>query len=233
MKNITAYKVSKNHAIIEPLSIKRDWMDDTWNSHAYHCFPISLTNQMGWGLSFPEDISFIWDGISDSSPEHVKILKGSKYAYSGRANATVSFHTGIKFLTNNNTSLVQFPVPNNFNYGFMPFSATISTSFFDGELPCAIRVTVANEEIIIKANTPIVSILPIDLLELQDSSINFKDEIDFKNQIDYLEYSKSIQDYNSQGKWSNFYRNATDHKGNTIGIHQVKKFNFKIINDMV
>ena len=85
MHKIDAYQIQPDLGIVKPLTIKRDWMDNTWESHAYKCFPVGLTNQLGWSISFPEDISFIWDGINDSNAEHVKILSGEKYAYAGRA----------------------------------------------------------------------------------------------------------------------------------------------------
>lgn len=229
MYKIIAYRVGENPANINPLSVKRKWMDDTWNSHAYHCFPVSLTNQLGWGISFPEDISFIWDGISDSSSEHVKVLEGHKYVYTGRANGTISFHTGIRFLTDKNISMFQGPVPNSFIDGVQAFSSIISTSFFDGELPCAMMINKPNVKITISAGTPIVSLMPIDLSKIQDSKIEFDD---LKNapplNIDVKEYSKEISLINKMGKWSNFYRNATDHLGNKIGEHQVKSIKLHV-----
>ena len=130
MYQIKAYKVNNNPANIEPLSVKREWMDQTYDAHAYKCFPVSLTNQLGWGISFPEDISFIWDGISDSSKDHVKVLKGNKYVYTDRSNATISFKTGLMFKTDEDITLLQMPVPNSFIYGATPFTALISTSFY-------------------------------------------------------------------------------------------------------
>ena len=231
MKKINAWKLKQNTASINALSVKRDWMDETWESHAYHCFPISLTNQLGWGISFPEDITFIWDGISDSSPDHVKILEGNEYAYSGRANATVSFNTGIMFKTEEDTSLLTIPTPNQILDGIMPFTTIISTSFFWGELPCALRVTRPNVEITIKANTSIFSIFPINLEEINNSEINFQNTNSIPKQHEGMEnYSNVIYDMNRKGKWSNFYRNATNIYGKSIGNHQVKKINLKINN---
>jgi hypothetical protein len=223
MHKIGVFKTQPDLAEISPLSIKREWMDATWNAHAYHCFPVSLTNQMGWGISFPEDISFIWDGISDTSPDHVKILKGSKYAAPQRANATVSFNTGLRFLTDNNMTLLTMPVPNQFIDGAISFSTLISTSFFSGDLPIAWRITRPNVEITIPANTPIASVVPINLEELNNSEINV---LPIQNMpvsnINNDEYSNHVYEVNKTGKWTDFYRNGTDHKGNQIGSHQVK-----------
>lgn len=230
MIKIKAYKTKGISATVLPLSVKREWMDETWEAHAYKCFPVSLTNQMGWGISFPEDITFIWDGISDSTPDHVKILSGEKYAYAERSNATVSFNTGTTFKTDENYSLLTMPVPNSFTDGYQPFTTIMSSSFYSGDLSCAIRVTRPNVEITIKANTPVFCIVPIDLASLQDSEIELLDSSEMPpRSFDAGDYSKAGAESNSIGKWTNFYRNATDHLGNSIGKHQVKAIRLKVI----
>lgn len=230
MYNIDAFTVRDGFGKVEPLSVNREWIDDTWNGHAYHCFPVTLTNQLGWGISFPEDISFIWDGISDTDPSHVTVLEGEKYISTGRANATISFNTGIMFKTDSNATLLSMPVPNYFRDGISPFSTLISTSFYYGELPCAWRITRANEKITIKANTPIIALLPIDLSNLQDSSIVFGKPIPSLD-VNMDEYSNAVYEMNREAKWANFYRNSTDHKGNSLGEHQVKKIKLNVINN--
>lgn len=229
MYKIKAYKIREGFANINQPNIKRSWMDNTWEAHAYHCFPVSLGNQLGWTLSFPEDIVFIWDGINDSSPDHVKILKGEKYAYAGRANATISFHTGIAFRTEEDLSLAHLPVPNNFIDGAQAFTTLMSTSFYDQEFPCAWMITRPNIEITIKANTPIVSIVPINLKKLNNSEIQFESISLMKtNSIDMNEYSNEVYKLNREGVWADFYRKSVDHKGNKIGEHQVKSIKLHI-----
>jgi hypothetical protein len=228
MYNFLAHSTNPELGQVSPLSINREWMDNTWDAHAYHCFPVTLGNGLGWGISFPEDISFIWDGISDSTPDHVKILKGEKYAYSGRANATVSFNTGVTFKTEENLSLLSMPAPNYFVPGAQAFTTLISSSFFKGDLPCAWMVTQPNVEITIKAGTPVIAIIPIDLSMLQNSEIQFEDLSKFQpSTYDASEYSQIVYNINRQGKWTDFYRNAKDHLGNTIGEHQVKAIRLK------
>ena len=168
-------------------------------------------------------LNFI-DGINESNGGHVKLIEGHDFAYTERENASISFKTGLMFITDENVSMLAMPVPNMFIDGITPFTTIISTGFFKGEFPCAARVTKANEEIIIKANTPAISIMPISLSNLQNSKINIynsnmipKDF--FKNSA---EYSNELSKLNQSGKWGNFYRNATDHFGNKIGEHEVK-----------
>lgn len=232
MYKIDVYQLREGYGKLEPLSIKRDWMDETYDAHAYKCFPVTLTNGLGWGISFPEDITFIWDGISDTSPDHVKILSGEKYVYSGRANATISFNTGLMFRTDENTSILQMPVPNQIIDGVQPFTTLISTSFFKGELPCAWRITRPNVEITIKAGTPIISVLPISLGSINNSEMIMKPGSDLPvNYFNDSDYSNIVYELNRQGKWSNFYRDAVDPKGNSIGSHEVKSIRLKVIEN--
>ena len=233
MYSVDAYFTSNNHAEINSPKINREWMDKTFESHAYKCYPISLANQLGWTISYPKDIEFIWDGISDASAEHVKVLSGEEYVYTERANATISFKTGIRFKTEKNISLIHMPVPNYFLDGVQAFTTIINSSFYQFDFPCAMMITKPNKKIIIKANTPIISILPIDLSLISEPSLKINKGDGRNIGFNPTGYAEEVSKLNQEGKWSNFYRNATDHKGNTIGIHQVKKFNFKIINDMV
>lgn len=223
MIEITAYVGEEDENRISPLGTVRDWMDETWDKHAYHCFPVTLANRYGWGISFPEDISFIWDGINDSSANHVQILKGHKYASPSRGNATVSFHTGITIRTRKNINILSMPPANYFVRGAQPFTTIINSSFFNSELPCAWRITEPNLEITVKAGTPVISIVPIDLENLQNSEIklenyNFLPDTGFN----VSDYSAALTSKNQEGTWSDFYRNATDHEGNKIGEHSAK-----------
>lgn len=233
MYKIYAERVSENSADIFQMPVKRWWMDDTYDKHAYQCFPLSLTNRLGWAVSFPEDISFIWDGISDTSPDHVKVLSGNKYVGLQRANATVSFNIGIRFSTDNNVTLLTMPPSNYFVDGATCFTTLISTSFFDGPLPIVYRITQPNKVITIKANTPICTILPISLSELQNSEVVF--EVIEKNKDAILEINDSASAYEirnsilNSGKWTNFYKNGLNWLGQKIGDHEVKSINLKVI----
>lgn len=237
MHKIIAYKKNNDAAIIQPLTVKREWMDQTAEKHAYTCFPVTLTNSMGWSLSFPEDIVFVWDGKSDSSAEHVKVLSGEKYCYTGRANATISFKTGLTFKTEEDVTLLGMPAPNYFFDGAQPFTTLISTSWYTAEFPVAWRITKPYTAITIPAGYPIISVMPVSLNSLQDSEILIKDIQDmpktqFADQYSQEDQNKVIEDIAKQHKWTNFYRDAVDYLGNSLGKHEVKKIKLKVIEDI-
>ena len=236
MHKIKAYVSSENAATLSPLQAKREWMEQTYDRHAYTCFPVTLTNTLGWSLSFPEDITFIWNGKSDSSKDHVKILAGHKYCYTERANATISFKTGLIFKTEEDVSLLGMPAPNYFLDGAQPFTTAISTSFYTAEFPVAWRITKPYTPITIPAGHPVISIIPVSLGEIELSEIEILDKkkmpvspyADQYNETDHIKYVAKLAEEN---KWTNFYRDAIDYLGNKLGKHEVKSLKLKVINN--
>ena len=214
---------------IKQTRIKRDWMDATWEKHAYKCFPISLANTIGYELSLPVDVSFVWDGINDSSSEHVTILSGEEFISNSRANATVSFKTGVVIKSDTNISFLHMPVPNVFSDLYQTFTSIISTSFFDQEFPSAIRILKANEIITIKANEPFATLLPISLTSMSDIELNLNDfDMDDEWYKNNNERGNLAYELNKKGEWTNWYRNATDHNNVQIGDHEVKSLKLTI-----
>ena len=233
MINFEVYKDNGPVANIEPLSAKRDWMEATFDKHAYRCLPVTLTNQLGWAISFPEDITFMWDGQISTSGEHVKVLAGDKYVQTGRGQATVSFETGLVFRTPENYSLLTYNVPNMFMEGVSPYTTIISSSFFEGPLPVAWKVTKPFVPITIKAGQPVAAVFPISLTEIQGSVLTVKDIKDLvrvKREIalDLDEAVKSAADAAANGGWTDYYRNAIDYMGNKLGKHEAKSLKLLI-----
>jgi hypothetical protein len=225
MYTIDAYQIFEGAAKIEQLTIKRDWMDKTFDGHAYRCFPLSLTNQMGWGFSFPKDITVVWDGNDSEEGNHIKVLEGQEFVNTGRGTSTLIFNIGWFFKTSPDFSLLFFGPPNLVIDGATPLSNIISTSFWDSPVPVSWKITKPNVPITFKANEPFMAVLPISLSNLSESVMNLND-----NPYDTMDYYKRLTDYgnvilenNKIPKWSDFYRSATDEHGNKIGEHEVKK----------
>lgn len=225
---ITVYKTDKS-ANIKQTRLKRQWMDETDNAHAYHCFPVSLANSIGYEISFPTEISFIWDGISDSTPSHVKILNGKEYASSSRGNATISFNTGLFFKSSENITMLHMPVPNFFVDGVQAFTTLISTSFYKNPIPLALMITRPNEIITIPANQPVVTLLPIPLKQISETQLDIYAGAPKSNSEEYnKEYGRVANEINRVGNWTDWYRNATDHTGEKVGSHELKSIKLKI-----
>lgn len=234
---VRVYKGHKNSKSgnIEQIPLVRDWMDFTFDRHAYHCFPMTLANRLGWGISFPEDIVIKWDGINDSTPDHVKIIKGEDYVYGGRGNRTISFRTGLIFDTDENLSLLTMPVPNQFIHGTQCIATITSTSVLVGDLPIAWMITEPNVEITIPAGTPVAAIVPISISDIQSHELfvysgvpEYMTTAEWNNRMQ--ERGRVSQEKNQTGEWTHFYRDATDHTGEPIGKHEAKKILMKVVD---
>jgi hypothetical protein len=236
MSKVSVYTSGK-YAIIDQLPIHRDWMDITFDRHAYQCFPVSLSNRLGWGISYPEDIVFIWDGVNDSTPNHVKIISGEKYVHPNRGNRTISFYTDLTFVgeNNKNLTLLTMPVPNQFIRGAQCMNTLISTSVLASDLPIAWMITEPGIEITIPAGMPVAAILPISLSDIQSHELEIRkgrpdyEDNDWNNRM--RDRGEASQKLNSKGEWTHFYRDAIDHNGNPMGEHESKKIVMKVTNN--
>jgi hypothetical protein len=233
MLKISAERVPQSKIIISPMSIKRDWMDVTPEKHAYRCFPVTQANMVGWNLSCSEDIVFTWNGINDTNAENVQILKGNEYTYSGRGQSTVSFMTGLIFRSEQNVSMLTINPVNYFNDDFETMSSLISTSWLETDFPLAIRARSANKEITIKAGTPLATIIPISLTAMDNTSIEIFDYDDpgRKRQMANQAYGEAAQEINKQGKWTDWYRDAVNEKGESVGSHETKVLRLSVTDN--
>jgi len=231
MFNISVEKMQGSIFKIEPMSIKRDWMDLTSEKHAYRCFPVTQANVVGWNISCIEDIVFTWDGVNDQTDQHVKITS-PEGSYSGRGQSSISLNTGLVFRTDPDISILTINPVNYFNDDFETMSNLISTSFYDNPLPLALKAKKANQETIIKAKTPIATIIPISLTSLNNTTIEIVaySDPDRKRERANINYGNAAQVINSSGEWTDWYREGIDEKGNLIGSHEVKTLKLDVVD---
>jgi hypothetical protein len=229
MYNISVEKAPGCIFEIAPMSIKRDWMDATSENHAYRCFPVTQANVVGYSLSCKEDIEFIWDGINDQTQDHVTIFNPER-AYSGRGQSSVSLDTGLIFRTDSDVSIFTINPVNYFSDEFETMSSLISTSFYDNPLPLAIKAKAANRRVVIKAGTPVATILPISLTNLNNTEINivaYEDADRIREQAN-ISYGQAAQVLNQSGQWTDWYRNAVNEKQESLGSHEVKTLKLSV-----
>jgi hypothetical protein len=233
MLNISVEKTQGSSFSIAPMSIKRDWMDLTSGGHAYRCFPVTQSNVIGWSILCNEDIEFVWDGINDQSENHIEIIKSPEGAYAGRGQSSISFQTGLIFRTEEDFSLFTINPVNYFNTEFETMSSLMSTSFYDNPLPLAIKAKKSGEKITIKANTPLATIIPISLSGLNGSSINIVDyRDDNRARLNAnIAYGDAAQEVNMSGEWTDWYRDAVNEKGESLGKHEVKALRLSVIDN--
>jgi hypothetical protein len=231
MFNISVEKTQGALFDIQPMSIKRDWMDATSENHAYRCFPVTQSNVIGWSLSCLEDIEFIWDGVNDQTPDRVQVFS-PEGAYSGRGQSSISLNTGLVFRTAQDVSIFTINPVNYFSDEFETMASLISTSFYDNPLPLAIKAKVANKRVVIKAGTPVATIIPISLSNLNGTDIEIikYQDPDRKRLDANISYGSAAQEINSSGKWTDWYRDAVNEKEESQGSHEVKTLKLGVID---
>lgn len=232
MLNISVEKFNNSPFDIKPMSIKRDWMDLTPENHAYRCFPVTQSNVVGWSLFCNQDIEFVWDGINDSSPDHIEIISAPEGSYSGRGQSSISLNTGLVFKTDKHISIFTINPVNYFSHYFETISNLISTSFYDNPLPLAIKAKKAGEKVTIKAETPLATVIPISLTNLDNTAIEMYEYTD-KDRVrenSNRSYGEAAQEINKLGKWTDWYRDAVNEKGESLGSHETKALRL-FVND--
>jgi hypothetical protein len=162
------------YPIVKPGSVKKDFLTNTFKSHGYHCQPLSTANLHGWDFILPQDVVVIWDGISDTSPDHVKVLEGQTLPGGARlvdtstANSTITFNLNATIETDSDHYSLLMGPANNFVQGAKPMTALIRTDYyFYNPLQFCWVITTANKPVTFKAGTPFVTLLnyPKNLLE--------------------------------------------------------------------
>ena len=232
MPILKAHKRLDSALIIKPMPVQRDWMDATPERHAYHCYPVTTANTIGWTLSAPYDVSFVWDGITDTADTHIEVFAGKDNVYLGRGQASVSFNTGIILESDEDISVLTITPQNYFNDDFEVISSLISTSFLRTEFPLAIRARTANRLITIKAGQPLATIIPISLTRLKDESVEIVDFVENQEYNDRIRsYGDAAQKINKAGKWTDWYRDAVNEKGEKVGEHEVKALKLTVLNN--
>jgi hypothetical protein len=233
MINISVEQKPHSNIIISPMSIKRDWMDNTPEKHAYRCFPVTQANMIGWNLSWKEDIIFFWNGINDTSSDNVKIIGEKNNVYTGRGQSSISFTTGLVFKTDENFSLFTINPVNYFNTEFETMSSLVSSSWFDNDFPLAIKAKVSNKEILIKAGQPIATIIPVSLTALDNTALKIYDYLDKDGvrQKNHQLYGQAAQEINKNGEWTDWYRDAVNEKGENLGTHEAKVLRLLVENN--
>lgn len=210
-------------AKLRPLSVKRDWM----HAQTYNCHPIALANTLGYGVYFDNDISFVWDG---SRKDGAHGIIGKENVWVGRGEGTVSFITNLIFKSDENTSLITMPVPNEQIEGTQVLSTILSTSIFTGTFSIVLKLDTPNKEYFIPAGTNIACILPLSLGSIQDSTITVKNtQAPFERIQDSNEYISYLKGLNLQGIRPKMYKKAIDHNGNSLGKHEVDSIKLNVI----
>jgi hypothetical protein len=175
---------------VEPMGLKRNWMDQTINGTAYRCIPLNVANQYGWQVLSPIEFCANWNGGSLNSDMEVHFHEECK------VNVAAS-HFGYGILTIVPDFVVQTPkdvslhvrgIPNEFIDGLSPLEGIVETDWLPFTFTYNIKFTRPGE-VIFKKGQPLFTMTPIDKNYIESFSLAKKD---LSENNDLLEKSKSF-----------------------------------------
>lgn len=215
---IKSIESSSTYYEVRPSSVKREFLDNTYKAHGYHCQPMTTANMHGWEFILPQDVELIWDGISDTSSDHVKILtgqflpNGSALVDTATANGTITFNLNAVIETDKDHYCLLMGPPNHFVEGAAPMSALIRSDWYQHTpLQFCWKLTVANTKIVFKAGTPFLFLInyPKNLLEQTQLKIR---QINNEEGFAIEEYAKARAEFyenHESFRWAHQYKTGT------------------------
>jgi hypothetical protein len=154
---MTKVRLTRGHQsapLVQQSRIKRDWMDATYNKHAYQCLPMTVANVSGWELVLDEDLVVLWEGGNTI----VKVLSGGTQKDRQVAHPSmigiISLSTGWAINTEEGYATWITGSPNYFLDGAVPLSATIPSSWWPDEVQMNWKITKVNEPVTFPAGMP-------------------------------------------------------------------------------
>jgi len=95
--------------------------------------------------------------------------------------------------------------------------------------PIAWKITRPNVNIVVPAGTPVATLIPVSLGSLANFELDLYDKTYDENyQKELQKKLEAWEKISKEGGFTNFYRNAVDYDGNSIGKHEVKSIILKI-----
>lgn len=141
---------------------KRDWFPQ----HFYHCLPIVIGNQYGFGIKSLYNFKALWNGGSGTEDVQIEI---EDYVDSHTAQKISShFGSGIITLshyfylrTQPGMNLMVLPAANHFVPNLSSMTAVIETDNIRRDFTFNLKILEPNKEIIVKKGDVLTSFLPI------------------------------------------------------------------------
>lgn len=213
---------------IRQAQVKRQWMDGTYNKHAYRCLPVTEANVSGWEIVLPHDVVFEWDG-STSVPRVVeggtitRKTNGHEYEQNIVQQSIIGMATfclGWIFKTPPGVHTWLTGSPNYVVDGAVPLSASIPSDWWPDEVNMSWIITKEKTPIVFPAGSAFA------FFNFYQPSLLRETEFEILDMWENPEQMASRQEYGDaktkkiQEKpwtWMNGIRTGLDARGNRIG----------------
>ncbi len=202
-KDFIAYVVGRTDGwILEPASVRRQWMDDT-DGFAYRCLPLVIANQAGWIVRAPCDLTAVWNGGVSGSDTTISLTPENQ---SFRDQLLSHFGWGILtfsipwlFRTPPGIGLLVRGPANAPKSGISPLEGYVETDWASATFTMNWKITDPDRAITFEKGEPICQLtpFPIELLEqLVPRSTLITNDPDLTER--YRAWSQSRNNFNSR-----------------------------------
>ena len=221
MTKLFLKKTHQTSPAINQSRFNRDWMDDTYNKHAYQCLPMTVANVYGWEIVMEEDLVVQWDG-RNTPP----VILSGETTSSGRVQAIssiigmISINMGWVINTEDGYNTWVTGSPNYFVDGATPLTATLPSYWWPDESQMNWKITKIGEPVTFAAGTPFCFFNIYDNSILENTEVvtsNLWDDKELmESRVRYGEL-KTKNRYENPWTWTKGIRTGIDADDNKIG----------------
>ena len=201
--------------------LKRDWMDETYNKHAYQCLPMTVANVSGWELVLPHDVVVTWDDrLSTARVIEGEFTKSGWHLVQNSITGMVSFALGYSIRTEPGIHIALSGSPNFYLDGAFPLAATVPTDWWPDEVNMNWAITKTNTEILFPAGMPYAFFTicrPLDLSEAIFTTSNMWEDQDLVKERSEYNRNKFKKLEDEPWTWTKGIRSGMNSQGVQIG----------------
>lgn len=173
---ITLFSVNgKSQFKVEPLPMKRSWMNKVVGTNAYQCVPLNIANQYGWMVLNPTEFCAQWDGgeFKESLQVHYHDYPETNYAQSHLHNGTLTVVPDFIIKTPKGISTLIGGVPNYPIPRVTPLQAVVETDWLPFTFTYNFKFNLPGE-VIFKKGDPLFAFYPFKRGEIDKYEITMK-----------------------------------------------------------
>ena len=183
--DLICYLIDDHPVDIRPASNRRNWMNQTPNSYAYRCLPLSIANAHGWEFRCPVTCEAEWNGGSNKEDVQIRFEEGENSLLGTRKIKTfVESHFGSGILTFNVGVILRTPPGynlwitgpiNEFKDGIQALSAVIEAYWMPNVFTMNWKFTRPNFKVTFQKGDPFCFFFPIEHRLLDKINPKFKE----------------------------------------------------------
>lgn len=168
MGKLIAYALEDYPLLLRPAPSQHLWMDETPDSYAYRCLPLTMANSYGWEMLCPVGFSAIWDGSIAQSGIMTRPDYPSSIVASHFGSGILTFQPPALFRTDPGYDLMVMGPINSPKANIYPLSGLVETDWSPYTFTMNWKFLVPHQEIRFEQGEPFCHFFPVKRGELEN-----------------------------------------------------------------